>query len=423
MPRKKKVESVAEMEEKDRARGIVQKSLLDLILEERERGEKTIQSMLSVRPPEDQWRGLIALPPGTLVEDVVSEFDAKSNIPLEIPFFTFFHYVASHLLYHGITLKVNNTIIRPDIWTVLLADSGAGKTFATKQLQLGIPELKDLSYDIGGIASTAKFVEILHDNNNKLFFRDEFAEMYHQIKNAIGPLAEMKDTLLRLYNKDTISRNTKKEDISIVDAAIVFLAVTVKEALSDELTAQDMINGFAQRFSFIIAPKDLKKDFIDYPLWEIDVHGWQEKWKKLISSINYKEYIAAPNSVDAFKTTFRMLVNRQLDESFYRRQLWKAHKYALIYHILLGRGDKQLVESDCYGWAARLVHMLIYDCLQLLKDHGLSELEDKIQRVEKLQKRLEVKDIKMTPRLIVQNINKIKTVAEAKAIFDLVQHS
>lgn len=411
MPRKKKNTSCHQL------------NLLEMIISEREHDEHIIQSMLSVTQPEDQWRGLIALPPGTLIENIVSEFDAKSNIPLELPFFTFLHYVACYLLYHNVTLRVNDIVVLPDIWTVILADSGAGKTFTSKQLQLGIPELKDLSYDIGGIASTAKFIEILRDNNKKMFFRDEFAELYHQIKDSVGPLSDMKDTLLRLYNNDDISRKTKKEEVSIVNAAIVFLAVTVKEALSNELTAQDMINGFAQRFSFIIAPKDKKKNFIDYPLWEIDVKGWDVKWKKLIDGIKYTEYNTTTESVEAFKTTFRMLVNRDIDESFYRRQLWKAHKYALIYHILLGRGDKNTVEADCYGWAARLIHMLICDCLELLKDHGLSDLEDTIERVEKLRDRLKLKGEEITPRKIVQNINKVKTVSEAKAIFSLLQYN
>ena len=103
-------------------------SLLDLILKEREKGENVITGILSIRPPEDMWRGLIALPPSTLLEDIVAEFDKKSNIPLELPFFNFFHYLAALLLQKSVTLHVNDITIRPDIWTVLLAESGAGKT-------------------------------------------------------------------------------------------------------------------------------------------------------------------------------------------------------------------------------------------------------------------------------------------------------
>jgi hypothetical protein len=397
-------------------------SLLDLILKEREKGENVITGILSIRPPEDMWRGLIALPPSTLLEDIVAEFDKKSNIPLELPFFTFFHYLAALLLQKSVTLHVNDITIRPDIWTVLLAESGAGKTFTNKQLQFGIPDLRNLSFDIGGIASTAKFIDMLQDNNNKMLFRDEFAEMYKQINNAAGPMSEMKDTMLRLYNNDDIIRMTKKEEISIINAAVVFFAVTVKEILSRELTADDLINGFAQRFSFLIAPKDPKKDFINYPLWEINTKGWQEKWEDLVRSIKYTTYCADSDAIDAFKTSFTLLVNRNIDESFYRRQLWKANKYALIYHILLGRGNDQKIKSDCYGWAARLVGMLLYDCMQLLQEHGLSDIETKIRKVEKLRERLAAKKQEITLRSIVQNIRDIKTIAEAKAILDLILH-
>ena len=48
-----------------------------------------IKSMLILKNNDKQWRGIIATPPGTLLDSIISEFRLKTNIPLEIPFFVF----------------------------------------------------------------------------------------------------------------------------------------------------------------------------------------------------------------------------------------------------------------------------------------------------------------------------------------------
>ena len=402
---------------------IHQNSLLDYIIQEANKpnAEQIVHSMLSFRNPNEIWRGVLAVPPGTFVEKIVAEFDKKSNIPLEIPFFTFFHFLASYLLYNNISLKIKNRIIIPDIWTVVLANSGSGKSFVAKEIKEGIPDLNNLVCDMSGFASNAAFIESLADNNNKLYIRDEFSEMYKQIQHVGGPLAELKDTMLRLFNNEKIERKTKKEHILIEKAAIVFFGMTVEQQLSDILTAEDIINGFAQRFSFIIAEKDKKKKMIDYPIWDISTKEWSDGWSNMICNVKPNtQYIATSEGEKAFKAAFRLLCNEDLDESFYRRQLWKANKYALIYHILLEKGNEIEIGAHEYGWAARIVHLMVNDCLKLLKDHGMSEIESKVQKVEALSKRLAAKGQQMTLRDIVRNIRTIKTVAEARAIVSII---
>ena len=400
-----------------------QLSLLDFLIEEmiKPDGGQIVYSMLKMRSPDEVWRGVLVLPPGTFIEKIIAEFDKKSNIPLEIPFFVFFHFLAAYLLYNKISLKIEDKIIIPDIWTVVLANSGSGKSFVAKEIREGIPDLGDLVCDMSGLASNAAFIESLVDNNNKLYIRDDFSEMYKQIQNACGPLSELKDTILRLFNNDKIERKTKKESIIIEKSAIVFLGLTVEQQLSNILTAEDIFNGFAQRFSFIIADKDRKKKMIDYPIWNITTKGWLDEWKHMVNNvIPNTQYTATAEGEKAFKESFKLLCNEKLDESFYRRQLWKATKYALLYHIILGKGNDVKVGAQEFGWAARVMHLMINDCLKLLEDHGMSEIESKAQKVESLRNRLAAKGQQMTIRDIVRNIRTIKTVAEAKAIVSIL---
>lgn len=404
------------------AQEMKQLSLMDMIIAEQEQGGGIITSMLSMKPPQDVWRGVLAMPPGTLVEDIVDEFDLKTNIPLELPFFLFFHFMAGYLLHNNICLKVEpargkTEIVQPDIWTVVLAGSGSGKTFTSKSIRNGIPDLKDYFYDIAGIASTARFVDDLQKNNRKLFVRDEFNELYKQLNgNVTGPLSELKDIFLRLYDNETITRKRRDDEIVIENAAIAFLGMTVTESFTKNLTADDIINGFAQRFSFIVAQKDQNKQMVDYPIYLLEKDSWNERWIELTKTIKYKTYISDAKAVNAFKKAFILLSNKDLDESFYRRQMWRAHKYALIYHILLGRGESEYIDPSCYGWAARMIHLLLQDCTDLLKTHGFSAIESNIQKVEALEQRLADKGQEMTIRDIVRHIRTIKSVSEAKGL-------
>ena len=398
-------------------------TLLDYIINEcnKPTSEQIIHSMLSVRTPNDIWRGVLAVPPGTFIEKIIAEFDKKSNIPLEIPFFTFFHFLASYLLYNNITLRIKDRTIIPDIWTVVLANSGSGQSFVARELRDGIPPLRELVCDMSGFASNAAFIESLADNNNKLYIRDEFSELYKQIQCSGGPLSDLKDTMLRLFNNESIERKTKKDHILIENAAIVFFGMTVEQQLSDILTAEDIINGFAQRFSFIIAEKDKKKKMIDYPIWDICTKDWIDGWNNMINNVKPNtQYIVTTDGEKAFNSAFRLLCNEDLDESFYRRQLWKANKYALIYHILLEKGGEIEIGAQEFGWAARIIHLMINDCIKLLRDHGMSEIESKVEKVDALRRRLALKGKTMTIRDIVRNIRTIKSVAEAKAIVSIL---
>lgn len=403
-----------------------QLSLLDIIIEEQQKGGGIVTAMLSMKPPSEVWRGTLATPPGSIIENILSEFETKTNIPLELPFFAFFHFLSGRLLHDNINLELrmpncDPITVQPDIWTVILAPSSSGKTWTVTKIQEGIPEIAETNFRMEGIASTARFVEDLQEHNRKLFIRDEFNELYKQLNgNISGPLAELKDLFLRLYSNDTISRKRRDDETIIENAAISFLGMTVTQSFTSALTADDLINGFAQRFSFIIAHKDPKKHFKDYPIYGLNTSGWNAQWKELMDSIKYKTYIADARAIEAFKTAFSLLANQEIDESFYRRQMWKAHKYALIYHILLGKGDQERIGPDCYGWAARMIHLLLQDCLDLLREHGYSEIESKVQKVEALQERMAQEGKTMTLREIVRRIRAIKTISEAKAILHII---
>ncbi|EQD54956.1 hypothetical protein B1A_11979, partial [mine drainage metagenome] len=67
------------------------------------------------------WKGSIAVPPGSLLDDICMQWQKQTNIPLEIPFHTFLILLAGYLIDRGVTVDVEGLKIRPDLWTIILA--------------------------------------------------------------------------------------------------------------------------------------------------------------------------------------------------------------------------------------------------------------------------------------------------------------
>ena len=411
MPRKK---------QKIEENNLYENSLLSLIFNHEDVELKNlIKNMLKMRPSTDTWCGIIATPPHTLLELIISEFNSKTNIPLEIPFFTFFHFFAAYLLNHEIVIQYRRENIRTDIWTVILAPSGSAKTFTRKCLMNSISDFKGLSESIEGIVSQRGLIEVIEKNNHKLLYRDEFNELYTQMLSN-GQLANCKDIFLRAYDNSDISWQSKKDSIYVKNVAFVFLGTTIKDIFLQDLTARDVLSGFMQRISILIAEKDSKKDFRNYPFYDINYDAWQDEWDKLTQSIKHGTYLIDENAERAYTTTFRMLADIDIDESFYRRQLWKTIKYSLIYHILLGKGEEKIICPEAFGWAARVAYLMLSDTIGLLKEHDKSELQKKLQAVDKIRQKCNEKNVEFTARAVVTGTRLIKTVAEAKALMSLL---
>jgi hypothetical protein len=144
-----------------------------------EKAREEVKAMLDIRrglkegEGEKHWLGVFALPPASLAECVVREFQKKTDIPLELPFFTVLHWVAAYLLRHDISLRLPSGTIKTDLWTVLLASSGAGKTWTQKTVSKSLG-LTDLEFRGTGIASSAKFIQELKTGNKGIWIRYEF---------------------------------------------------------------------------------------------------------------------------------------------------------------------------------------------------------------------------------------------------------
>ncbi len=180
--------------------------LISSMAAERSETMRRLQAMLALPRPKEEWRGIMAVPPGSLLEKILGDFRRNTDIPLELPFFVVFALLAGFLLHAGVHVVVrggdmdtaDDDHVDPDIWLLLLASSGSSKSLTFKKiLKAADPRVRDSTFGLDGIQSAAAFYEILKEHNKKLAVRDEFGEMYKQL-GPDGKLNGVRDMLLRI---------------------------------------------------------------------------------------------------------------------------------------------------------------------------------------------------------------------------------
>ncbi len=377
-----------------------------------------LRSMLAASRIAKNWRGMVATPPGTLLETVTDAFKQETNIPLEIPFFATMHYLSQHLLGEGVELDFKGNRIRPDLWNVVLAPSGSAKSFTTNAIQKmvkaddGFPEP----------ASSAKFIDNMQEYNRTGWVQDEFGKFLANLD--LPQLKELKSYLLKTYDGKKIERQTMKKTTVIDGPALSILGLTVLDTFIDDLPTGSLLDGFAQRFNYIIAERDPERTMHDFPVYAMQ--DWDEKihreWQSVLDSVKHQTYYIGQEAEDAYTNAFRNMIPdfEEIDESFYRRVLWRGTRYALLYHILHKKESPELDAVDM-GWAARAIQMHLSDACKLLTDHNMPDLARILERCQILKDRIEKREKRqLKPRDLVQNVHGISRVNEATAYMTLL---
>jgi len=392
-------------------------SMLEL-MNKSEEAKNIVQIMLKFKPSQDDWRGIVAVPPGSLLDKIVSAFRERTDIPLEIPFFTTLCFVSAQLLKKDVKINFVGQTVKPDLWLVLLAESGAGKSFVKSTLKNHITDIDSIPEP----GSSAKFVEILRDYTPGFWLRDEFGQFLYNLENQTY-MSEMKDYLLRVYDQERIERNTKKETVVVENPVLTILGMSVYSVFNKYVSAESILDGFAQRFSYVIAAHDPARPPEDFPIY--DMRGYQEiikkEWDKIWNNDIHEEYECDHDTIEAFKIAFNMLMPPKTDlpTSFFRRIMFRGVRYALIYHILLHKQSQRIDEYDM-AWAGRVLALHTKDVMTILNEHNKSDLDKIINKAEEIKQKKTEKGEVVMPRDLVAGIRNIKNVAEAKAVLSII---
>lgn len=368
-----------------------------------------------------QWRGRDCIPPASILDLVCSSFERGSNVPTELPFGITLHLISGHLLQRDVTIVTPAGVLSPKLWTILLADSSAGKSFSLASILggLAIPDP-----EISGLASAVSAAAMFHSLllcPRGLMVRDEFGQLVGRIETD-PRLSDVKDLMLRLYDGCRMSWNSRKDGmLEIERPQVSILGLTQHQTWHTKVSAESLLDGFAARFSVLIARSDPSRKMTDHPIWKIDNTGWLSAWERCAASIQPR-YEVTPKAEAFFCAQFKLLAKGcDLPEAFFRRILYSAHRLACIYHVIAANPSPLIDEVD-YGWALRLVRHHLHDAIQILGEQNLGEIERICVAAEALRDRCKGKGITFDERALYRNFRTLNSQT-ARVIMRLISES
>lgn len=366
--------------------------------------------------PSVEWRGRACVPPGTLLDRIVSSVEQGSSIALELALMVTIHVIAAHMLVTGVYLQRGDMKVYPTIWSLILASSGAGKTFIQKTitgaLELGKLEIQGLS----GAVSSSALLQYLEKQPSGLWIRDEFGQYVARFDKGDMVQNELKDFLLRLFDGSPLFRRSVTQgQLKVDEPRVTLLGLSVLESWPDCVSPASMIDGFASRLSYVVADPDSRRPAKAFPEWIIDTRGWNEEWQALRASVQ-PFYRTTPEAVEYFRAQFTSLYDDALPEAFSRRILWSSHKLALIYHVILGNRSAE-VDRVAYGWAFRLIRLQLADARRVMEEATMGELQRLLLKSETLAARFAAEGRVLTKRDLIRGVRGIQNVMMAEGIF------
>lgn len=304
------------------------------------------------------------IPKNSVLEAVDRYFWEYTDMPRELPFFYVMHYVLASLMQRGVEIHKGKQVILPDLWTVVVARSGSGKTLSQKQLDKAMGGGVKLFPDA---KTSLQFLTNLRDHRLGLFIRDEFAQFLKDVSKD-SSMQNVRDYLLRTYDNSDIDHSTTMSSVTVEKSAISILGYTPTKTLKKYLTPEMLLDGFAQRFSFCVAEQDERPIIGDYDFDQLADHV-APHWQKIINTPPHPVYTVSNEARGVFNHVVAEIVTKarqdDIDDSFSRRLAFNTYKYGLAYHILSGKSDDVIGPEDL-ARGAQLVALHLLNLRKIL---------------------------------------------------------
>ncbi len=385
----------------------------------------TLRAILLSRSRDDLWKWLVATPPGSSLEVVLSEFREKTPIALELVFTSWICLLAEYLAERGAKIRFGEQLIRMDLYTVVLAGSGGLKSFSYSRMASAIsPHWKpNLLIDPG---STAGLLTQLKKNDGEacLWRLEEFGEFWKELTKESH--SGTKRLLLMNYDGEPVGKGLKDSSIVVDEPYLSFFGTTVTSNLAAQIPSEDWRSGMCQRICFVLAPSDTDPDRqwgqAKYALLRVDEPRIGREFAKLIQTPVHMEYEFGPDAISQIQSCWKM-ISSEGDHEFVRRVEFRAFKYAVVYHWMLGKSGNQLDAEDI-GWAFRLAMLHLADLRVLLDATEYADFEELLKKGEEYRQKCMREGSSFRPRdLQMRFSRRLRSIEEAKSLYALVCES
>jgi hypothetical protein len=376
--------------------------------------------ILEKKLAELNWRGDVAIPPGTPPHNILESFKRYTDLPLDLSWHSFLFYLSSYLLSKKVIVRVKNQTVKPAIKTVLLAPSASGKSYSLNRVEVGAPVLPTIE----GIESGAKLIDTMYENEingrPNAMLVDEFGQMLKKLEANGSPLADAKEYLLKAHDGKRISRKTLKNEIIVEDSTMSFLGLNVDETFIKILSPESLLDGFAQRFTYVLCERDPERSFRQFPRYENEEieNVVRQAWNEISLIKLHTEYSYTPDAIAAYDKHFFEIggvveEGNSIPISFYRRLMQNGHSLALCYHIILGKADSNIDVADV-EWAMRQTRLHIADAAKLIASKS-PKSNSAMFSVRDLDEKLAAAGKKLTARTIQRSVQGFRESSEKAA--------
>lgn len=321
-------------------------------------------------------------PPGTFLETVVGVVRRDTDLPPEIAWGVSMLLMSAALAQNRCTVSWPHDHRPQELaqWLVILAPSGAGKTLLRNAIAEGLGlQLIELPEP----GSARAFLDSMCACEGRaLWSRDEYGQLMQQIA-AGGPLGPLRDYMLRAYDHSGLEITTKKDGTVRVDRAVLsILGSSVDSSWAACVDVQMLVDGLLARHLFVCAKRRPMRVPI-YPMehiratLEASAQGLRERLAE-----QDQRFVITQAAADAYGDLWRELVGAlgdRLDPAYVRRVTWAAGRYAVLYHILLGKDGLEIgTQAMRWAWRAVLLHLQYARTALALSDAGFAQKLDKI---------------------------------------------
>lgn len=380
----------------------------------------------------NEWHGMDSVPPASILDDLVKIFHKASAIPLELPMFILIHMISGQLTKLDIRVDIGGDLdedegVAMDLWTVLLAKSGSGKsTIAT-----AIKKWVNYGDFIAPIQSDRSFINSLIEADGKgLLLQDEVSELLAKLESKSNR-SDLKQYILSASTNQTITRKLADKTLEQEHPTISFLGMNTMEAWLDELTEKSMVDGTARRWRYVIVKEDEERKLRDKyrPRWQFEKGSGakiKKKWDDMFDQVvRGTTYTISSDAEELLKELYIESVDSYggfLPDAFFNTVRMTVYKYALIYHLMKADGKTE-IGAESIGWAQRLVDSHMSDGATLIKDFKMPNIEKLLQRAEEIKADVESRGQVFCTRDLTKRMSAIKNIGMAEGLMKLVNRT